>query len=115
MTNLNKLFSKYFIITIAIVLIMLTLVSNLGGSAFFRRFIKTQNDDQNASIVEIISDVLENESINTTAYPLFLAAISRQEQVDLILWNEGEIISFAQAGANWRRYPLFSQIGGRPM
>jgi signal transduction histidine kinase len=113
MTNLNRLFSRYFIITIAIVLVMLTLVSNIGGSAFFRRFIRSNNEEKNESIVEIVTEMLDNDSISSSSYPLFLVAISRQEKVDLILWYEDELISYVQSGENWKRFPPFSQFPGK--
>jgi signal transduction histidine kinase len=110
MTNLNRLFSKYFIITIAIVLVMLTLVSNIGGSAFFRRFIQSRNDNQNTSIVEVVTEILNSDSLSSSSYPLLLAAISKQEKVDLILWYKDELVSFAQSGENWKKFPPFSHF-----
>ena len=113
MTTLNRLFSRYFIISIAIVLVMLTLVSNIGGSAFFRKFIRSNNEEQNESIVEIVTEMLGNDSLSSSSYPIFLVAISRQEKVDLILWYEDELISYVQSGENWKRFSPFSKFPGK--
>lgn len=109
MTNLNKLFSRYFIITIAIVLVLITLVSNLGASVFFKNFIHKRNEAQNTQIVSTIEEMVNSNLISSAAYPIFFTAISRQEQVDLVLRYDDKIVAYAIAGEVWRRLPGFTQ------
>jgi len=95
MTNLNRLFSRYFIITIAIVLVVITIASNLGGSMFFKNFIAGKNDEQNAKLVDVISDMVNTDTLSSNAYPYFLSLFSKQEQVNLILYNNNEIVAYS--------------------
>ncbi|MBN2557267.1 MAG: HAMP domain-containing histidine kinase [Clostridia bacterium] len=93
MTSLNKLFSRYFIITIAVVLAIITIASNLGASVFFKNFIERKNEEENGGIVESVQEMLDNKSISETSYPFLLALISRQEQVRLILYENDEVLT----------------------
>lgn len=99
MTNLNRLFTGYFIIMAAIVLALVTLLSNLGASLFFRNFIRGKNDNQNVKIVESIREMTADETIPDEAYPMLMAMISRQEQVHLILYSGSNVITSAYSGA----------------
>lgn len=98
MTSLNKLFTKYFVITIAIVLILVTIMSNFTASLFFKNFIKNKNDQQNTKIVESIKEMLNNKTIPDNAYPVLMAMISRQEEVHLILYSGNKIITSTYSG-----------------
>ena len=95
MTNLNRLFSRYFIITIAIVLVVITLTSNLGGSIFFRNFIAGKNDEQNTKLVDAISDMINTDTLSSNSYPYFLSLFSKQEQVNLVLYNNEELVAYS--------------------
>ncbi len=95
MTNLNRLFSRYFIITIAIVLVVITITSNLGGSMFFKNFIAEKNDEQNTKLVDAISEMVNTDTLSSNTYPYFLSLFSKQEQVNLILYNDDEIVAYS--------------------
>lgn len=95
MTNLNKLFSRYLIITIAIVLVIITVMSNLGGSIFFKNFISRRDDEQNIQIVDAISEMVNSDSISRNNYPYLLSMFSKQEQVNIILYNNDEMIAYS--------------------
>ncbi len=98
MTSLNKLFSRYFIFTIAIVLILITLISNFGASAFFKNFIDSRNEKQNAKIVNSVQTLLDTDSVSLNTYPFFLSVISRQEQVNLALYYGEELVAITYSG-----------------
>ena len=95
MTNLNRLFSRYFIITIAIVLVVITITSNIGGSMFFKNFIARKNNERNTKLVDAISEMINTDAISSNSYPYFLSLFSKQEQVNLILYNNDEIVAYA--------------------
>jgi len=95
MTNLNKLFSRYFIITIAIVLVIITVASNLGGSMFFKNFISRRNNEQNTQLVDAISEMVSTDTISGSKYPYFLSFFSRQEQVNLVLYSDDERVAYS--------------------
>ena len=63
MTSLNKLFIRYFIITVAFVLVLATIVSNFGAFIFFRQFVLADNIEKNEGIVEIVEDMVTDENI----------------------------------------------------
>ena len=113
MTSLNKLFTRYFIITIAIVLVLITVVSNIGGSLFFKDFLTKKNDQQNQKIVDTISEMVNNDQLSAGSYPYFLALFSRQEQVNIILYHYDELIAYANAGSLPTRIGMLKEFGGR--
>ncbi len=85
MTSLNKLFTRYFIVTVTIVLLLTTLVSNFGASLFFRGFIKASNIEKNESIVDVVTGMVADEEISLSAYPMILGMLSRQQGVNIML------------------------------
>lgn len=99
MTNLNRLFSRYFIITITIVLVIVTVISNIGGSLFFKNFINKRNNEQNKKIVDAVTEMVNTSSLDVNKYPFFLSLFSRQEQVNLILYRDDLIIAYSVSGA----------------
>lgn len=92
MTNLNKLFTRYFIIMVAIVLVLTILVSNFGAYIFFREFIKASNVEKNENIVAVVTGMIEDEEITQNDYPKILGMISRQQQVNILLALNDETI-----------------------
>lgn len=99
MTNLNRLFSRYFIITITIVLVIITTISNLGGSLFFKNFINKRNNEQNKKIVNAVSEMVNTSSLSVNRYPFFLSLFSKQEQANLILYRDDLIIAYSVSGS----------------
>lgn len=99
MTNLNRLFAKYFIITITIVLVIITVISNIGGALFFKNFITKRNDEQNKKIVSAVNEMVNTSSLSVNKYPFLLSLISRQEQANLILYRDDLIIAYSVSGA----------------
>lgn len=92
MTSLNKLFIRYFIITVALVMVLATLVSNFGASIFFRQFVLADNIEKNQGIVDVVESLVTNDEIQQNYYPMVLGMVSRQQQVNLMLSLDGEII-----------------------
>ena len=114
MTSLNKLFSRYFILTIAIVLVIITVISNFGGSLFFKNFIQKRNNEQNQKIVDAVSELVGNDAISSNTYPYFLLAFSKQEQVNIFLYQGDEIIAYSMSGRLPTRNPFNNNFGIRP-
>ena len=96
MTNLNKLFLRYFIVTIAGVLLIITLISNFGASIFFKSFIRKTNNEKNEKIVEIVQLMVDDDRLTQSMYPMLLGLWSRQEDVNINFYKDGtEIFSSA--------------------
>ncbi|HRX41627.1 MAG TPA: HAMP domain-containing sensor histidine kinase [Clostridia bacterium] len=92
MTSLNKLFARYFIVTVAIVLLLTTLVSNFGASIFFREFIKASNIERNERIVEVVEVMVLDEDFPQNAYPMVLGMLSRQQEVNILFSKDDDVI-----------------------
>lgn len=90
MTSLNKLFSRYFIFTIAVVLVIITLMSNFGASVFFKEFVRHKNDEKNKVIVEVVQSMLEDDTVSQNIFQVVLSWILRQEQAVIILYKNDE-------------------------
>ncbi len=114
MTNLNRLFSRYFIITVTIVLVVVTIISNLGSFLFFRNFIKKRNDNQNQKIVDAVTEMVSIDSLSKNTYPYFLSLFSKQEQVDIVLYKEDEVIAYSMSAVLPSRLPLNKLFGEKP-
>ncbi len=96
MTNLNRLFSKYFIITISIILGLLMLITNLGTTVFFRDFIYRRNDEKNKLIVQAVQEMVENEELGLATYQLFISLLAKQENLHLVLYEQdGRVLTCA--------------------
>ncbi|MBN1622832.1 MAG: HAMP domain-containing histidine kinase [Clostridia bacterium] len=92
MTSLNKLFTRYFILTVTVVLLLTTLVSNFGASIFFRSFIRANNIIRNERIVEVVTGMVEDEELSQNAYPMILGMLSRQQDVNIMLSRDDTVI-----------------------
>jgi len=111
MTNLNKLFTGYFIIAVAIVLLLTTLVSNFGALVFFRQYIFEDYAEKNESIVEVVGNMLANDELGKQSYPMLLGLISRQQKVNILLSSDdGETVFKSNIYRNDEKMPEFINL-----
>jgi len=87
MTNLNKLFTQYFILTIVGVLIVMILIFNYTSTAFFTDFLITTNEKSNEAIVENVKSlVADNAQIGY--YKRYFSIIAEEGTVELSIYRE---------------------------
>ena len=86
MTNLNRLFMRYFMIAIISILVVLILVSNYTSTIFFTDFLTTTYEKTNEKIVENFKILIENKA-STGFYQKYLQIISADGTIELYLYQ----------------------------